>query len=363
MRQAFAVLRIQKLKTWGAVAGAGKHNERERETPNADPSKSADNQQLVTTASKDVVTSCRQLIGEQKIRKNAVLVVEMLISASPSYFRSANPEQAGSYNKERLERWRDTAMDWAKQKYGERIVSALLHLDESTPHIHLILVPLDEKGKLNCRSHFGGTRHTLSNLQTEYAEVLSQLGIERGIQNSQATHQKVSQYYTLTQTDKEIHLPQATQYSKLDRPNKITRMSDKELVAYEKKAVLSGITAQKAVDKKIITAVTNKNTLLENENKQLKQRNSKLFKEKTALQKEVDKLRGIEPGQVLSRLFKAKGPYSHEMGGQYYILPNKKEVKVSGARWQTDSRRGRGAIDLVMHLQGYTQIHMEKALA
>lgn len=51
------------------------------------------------------------------------------------------------------------------------------------------------------------------------------------------------------------------------------------------------------------------------------------------------------------------------MGRQYYILPNKKEVKVSGARWQTDARRGRGAIDLVMHLQGYTQMHMEKALA
>ena len=32
----FTVLRIQKLKTWGAIAGAAKHNQRERETPNAD---------------------------------------------------------------------------------------------------------------------------------------------------------------------------------------------------------------------------------------------------------------------------------------------------------------------------------------
>lgn len=40
-------------------------------------------------------------------------------------------------------------MGWLNEKYGNRIVSAILHVDEATPHIHALLVPLDDKGKLN----------------------------------------------------------------------------------------------------------------------------------------------------------------------------------------------------------------------
>ena len=104
-------------------------------------------------------------------------------------------------------------MNWLNEKYGNRIVSAILHVDEATPHIHALLVPLDDKGKLNCRSLFGGTRHTLSRLQTEYGEAVSSLGIDRGIENSRATHQKVSQFYTLTQGQAAPEVPLARAYT------------------------------------------------------------------------------------------------------------------------------------------------------
>ena len=84
----------------------------------------------------------------------------------------------------------------------------------------------------------------------------------------------------------------------------------------------------------------------------MKQANSKLAQEKTALQKQMDVLRGVEPGAVLSRLFKAKGPYKKE-GQQYYILPDKREISVNDSRWNADGQQGKGAIDLVMVLRGY----------
>ena len=104
---AFTVLRIQKLKTWGAVAGAGKHNQRERETPNADAEKASLNRHLVGTPGMDNVAAIKEAIGSQRIRKNAVLGVEMLLSASPDYFRPSAPEKAGSYDAPRLEKWKN----------------------------------------------------------------------------------------------------------------------------------------------------------------------------------------------------------------------------------------------------------------
>lgn len=357
---AFSVLRIQKLKTWGAIAGAGKHNQRERETPNADANRGSANQHIVGAPGMDAIAAVKEVIGSQRIRKNAVLGVEMLLSASPDYFRPGAPEQAGTYDASRLEKWKTASMDWLKEKYGNRIVSTILHVDEATPHMHVLLVPLDDKGKLNCRSLFGGTRHTLSQLQTEYGAAVADLGISRGIENSRATHQKVSQFYTLAQRENSPELPLARSYTAPEMPGLLSR-SDKQLKAYEHKAALSGATAQKNADAAFISAIHNKNAMLEQENVRLKQANSKLMQEKSELQKQRDILRGIELGPALTRLFDAKGPYRRE-AQQYYILPGNREVEVNSSRWKADGKRGTGAIDLVMHLRGYSQYNMDKAL-
>ena len=158
----FAVLRIQKLKTWGAIAGSGKHNQRERDTPNADASRTAQNTMLIGSPDKSSVDAVKKAIGNQRIRSNAVLGVEMLLSASPDYFRPDAPEKAGTYEPERLQAWTQTATQWLQERYGSRVISATLHLDEVTPHIHALLVPLDDKGKLNCRALFGGSKHLVA---------------------------------------------------------------------------------------------------------------------------------------------------------------------------------------------------------
>lgn len=282
----FTVLRIQKLKTWGDIAGSGKHNQRERETPNADTARTTANQHLVGAPGMDNVATVKQAIGTQRVRKNAVLGVEMLLSASPAYFRPGSPGLAGSYDTTRLQNWKEATMGWLNEKYGNRIVSAILHVDEATPHIHALLVPLDDKGKLNCRSLFGGTRHTLSRLQTEYGEAVSSLGIDRGVENSRATHQKVGQFYTLTQGQTAPEIPFAQKYTAPQMPGKVARMSDDSLKEYARNAAVSGAKAQQEAVSELVSAVHSKNAMLEREVLRLKQANSKLARRKPNYKRE-----------------------------------------------------------------------------
>ena len=364
MRPAFTVLRIQKLKSWGAIAGSGKHNQRERETPNADGTRTPHNQLLVDSPEKSSVDAIKEAIGDQRIRKNAVLGVEMLLSASPEYFRPSAPEKAGSYDPDRLQSWTQASTNWLEQRYGERIIKATLHLDEATPHMHVLLVPLDDKGKLNCRALFGGTRHTLSNLQTDYAQAVATLGIERGIINSRAEHQKVSQFYTFTQGEKLLDLPVTRNFAPPEMPSKLMRMSDEQLMQYARQAASNGAKAQQEAVEPVFTATRNENILLKRENLSLKKVNSRLIQEKTAMQKQMDQVRGLEISDVLFRIFNAKGPYTKGAGHPCrYILPDEREVTVTGDSWKVPpTKRGKGAIDLVMALRGYGQQDLTKVV-
>ncbi|MGB6300609.1 MAG: plasmid recombination protein, partial [Rivularia sp. (in: cyanobacteria)] len=78
--------------------------------------------------------------------------VEMLLSASASYFRPNVPHEAGTYEKQRLDNFVKASVNWLDSSWRERVIRAELHLDEITPHIHAYIVPLDERGKLNCRA-------------------------------------------------------------------------------------------------------------------------------------------------------------------------------------------------------------------
>jgi Plasmid recombination enzyme/Protein of unknown function (DUF3991) len=189
---AYAICRIQKLKASNLRVSA-QHNTRQRFTPNANP----DKPYVCIIGGEEVELDAlvRERIGKQTIRKNAVMAVEILLSASPEYFRPLDPSEAGYWEQDKLDNFVTATQAWLTYKYGDRLVQAYLHLDEATPHIHAYLVPLDEKGKLNCRGLFG-QRWQLSQLQDSYAQALEHLGIERGIKGSRATHTQISQYYT-----------------------------------------------------------------------------------------------------------------------------------------------------------------------
>ncbi len=197
-----AVCKIQKIKSWGMLKGNEAHTARERDTPNANPEVS--NIRIIGDSSNlDLATLVRHAIGSQKIRSNAVLAIEMLLSASASYFRPDVPQEAGTYDKQRLDNFVEATVNWLYSSWKERVVRAELHLDEITPHIHAYIVPLDERGKLNCRAMFGG-RIKLSELQDSFGRAVEHLGISRGIKGSRATYTTLKKYYAAVNQDSQL---------------------------------------------------------------------------------------------------------------------------------------------------------------
>lgn len=67
--------------------------------------------------------------------------VQMVISASPSFFDAANENAA----KEKLDQWTKATMEWLRSEYDEDLAHVSLHLDETTPHMHVLVVPTYER--------------------------------------------------------------------------------------------------------------------------------------------------------------------------------------------------------------------------
>lgn len=183
---AYAILRAKKLKTAGSVAAALQHNFRERDTPNADLARTPSNEHHASTCSDQAMGRLRQLLPT-KHRKDAVLAVEYVMTASPTWFERATPEQQAAF----FER----SLAWLRDKYGPaNVIAATVQRDEKTPHLSAFVVPRTPDGRLSAKD-FIGNRDKMRADQTSFAERVRDLGLERGIQGSRATHQRVAQHY------------------------------------------------------------------------------------------------------------------------------------------------------------------------
>jgi len=253
------------------------------------------------------------------------------LTASPEYFRPSDPGRAGYYEEQKLDDFQHTACEWLQTRYGDRIVRAELHLDESTPHIHAYMVPLDEKGKLNCRALLGGSRYRLSELQDDFATAMAPLGLERGIKGSRAKHTEVRKYYAAVNS-----LPNAS----LDMQTMQRQLADR----------------QRAIKDSAQMERTNKALSLENQ--QLKQRLAKASAEAYTYseqakdwQKKYDdlanKVRDVPLEQVAYELGLDPDPKDkHKWQHENHI------INITGSKfydWQ-HLKGGGGAIDLVMHV-------------
>jgi Plasmid recombination enzyme/Protein of unknown function (DUF3991) len=210
----YGICRISKLKSAGAIAASESHTRRLRPTPNADLTR--ENERFICTEPGTLMLGQEVFnrIGNQTIRKDAVLCVEILLSASPEFFRPGDRGNAGQWDSVHLANWKKTNHDWLSEMFGDRVVRAELHLDEVTPHIHAYLVPLDEKGKLNCRGIFGG-REKLSQFQDSYAAAMKPLGLERGIKGSRATHTEIKEYYAAVVKEPDLSLTSAEMHHQI----------------------------------------------------------------------------------------------------------------------------------------------------
>lgn len=192
------ILRTGKLKTIGNIASSLSHNYRTRPTPNADPSRTANNQHDLKTAGQ-VLDGIKNRLPE-KTRSNAVLCVEYLITMSPDWSGLGTEKEADFFKK---------SVEWLKQKHGaENVISTSIHRDETTPHLVAYVVPIDSQGKLNAREFLGG-RAKLSKMQTDFHDQVKDLGLERGLEGSKAEHKTIKDFYAeIQKPDNEKYLIQ-----------------------------------------------------------------------------------------------------------------------------------------------------------
>lgn len=171
----FAIMRIEKIKSIVAGNARLRHNRRETRCVTSNPGRK--NVCLIFSYQMrdDRNKSFREIFHErtkgQKPRKNAVMALEVVLTFSP-----------GAVPEEKLKDWAQDNADWLRKTFGENnIIDCQCHRDEKNFHLHAILIPIDEKGRLNARAFVGGTRQKMSELQTDYANAMEKYGLKRGI--------------------------------------------------------------------------------------------------------------------------------------------------------------------------------------
>lgn len=225
----YAILRTQKLKSIYSINRSLKHAFREQETPNADDRKTPENLTYFSDSKQSALERLKSVLPEKR-RKNAVLAIEYLITASPEDMRFKTREQQMAYFKDSIE--------WLKEKHGEQnIVNVGIHFDETTPHLYAYVVPMDQRGKLNCRAFLGGSK-ALSDMQSDFAErVGKKHGLERGIKGSKAKHQRVSKFYANINNTQQIaeyekNRQMAWKLTNIDVKPRIMGYQDKKLFGF-----------------------------------------------------------------------------------------------------------------------------------
>lgn len=216
----YAIMRVEKLKTTGNIGGSGQHAFRERETPNADPRRCADNLTLRGPSSaRGIIAAVNARLEVPTHRHHdAVICLEYLFAFSPD--ASLRKDPSGYF--------RD-CVAWLDQLHGpENVVSAVVHHDETTPHLCAYVVPIHHRGGTERKRNvadgrnpdgsqrrkvitqvvgdevwlsaaaYVGSKKKLSDMQTDFARRVGRPhGLVRGVERSRATHTTIKQFYAL----------------------------------------------------------------------------------------------------------------------------------------------------------------------
>ena len=155
MKAQYAILRFAKYKG-PEIGHIEAHNERTKEkyasNPDIDTARSHLNFHLVTPERKYRAESEKQIAKAGcRTRSDSVRVVEALVTASPEFFKGKKKSEVKAYFTEALE---------FIQKYQSKdtIISAVVHMDEKTPHMHLCFVPLTEDKRLSAKDIIGNKK-------------------------------------------------------------------------------------------------------------------------------------------------------------------------------------------------------------
>ena len=208
----YAVLHLEKAK--GADSGMSAHIERTIQPKNADPTRTHLNRELIQFP--DGVSNRTEAIQhrlntaglKRKIGKNQVQAIRIVLTGTHTDMEQI--EQTA-----RLDEWCQDNLDWLRKTYGAgNVVSAVLHMDEETPHIHATIVPIvqterkKQKKEQNVKKKYRTkapaprlcadevmSRANLIRYQDTYAGQMAAYGLQRGIKGSEAQHISMHEYY------------------------------------------------------------------------------------------------------------------------------------------------------------------------
>lgn len=181
----YAVVHMMKIKS-GAVGGIQSHNNREHEpktNPDVDMSRSEDNYDLISCDNykRSIKEKLSNLVESSRaIRKDAVVVCNFIVTS--------DNETMDALGADRQREFFQDSVKWFSDRYGaDRVLNATVHMDETTPHLHIGVMPITQDGRLSAKAIF--TKTEMKAIQTEFArEVGEKYGLERGVEGSERTH-------------------------------------------------------------------------------------------------------------------------------------------------------------------------------
>ena len=199
----FAVARMQKVKS-GNLVGVGNHNQRNTDNhsnKDIDVERSQLNYDLVNRT-ENYKRDIEQFINDNKsssraVRKDAVLINEWIITSDNPFFKDKDDKEIKDFF--------DTAKSYFADKFGDNNIRyAQVHLDETTPHMHLGIVPFNDEHKLSAKTVFN--RQALQAVQDELPKYLNERGfeLERGEKGSERKNLTVPEYKKAKDELKEI---------------------------------------------------------------------------------------------------------------------------------------------------------------
>lgn len=206
-----AIFRVQGIKTTNDLRGIAKHNVERISTSNMDidVTKSGDNIQLIEADAENNsylkkffrTVEPMKVQHEEKMkteRKDRVKSFEGKINSTKNdvaceFLFASDEKFFEGKSKDDIREWANASLDFVKKEVGiseENILHAVVHMDETTPHLHVVAVPLVKKfdGRVKKdvwqinRKHFMPTKEDMSKLQDKYFEAMRAKGyeVERG---------------------------------------------------------------------------------------------------------------------------------------------------------------------------------------
>lgn len=216
-------LRMDKIKP-STVEAADQHNRRLVAVKSANPDGEAyriygDKGKTILELLEGLVESLGadmkkiKIMNGQTPDKQTTIVNEWVLSASPEYFRPGRAGEAGVYDQDRVDAFVEAATQWAQKRFGKNLLAIDVHLDETTPHLHISTAPLvsAEKNLRRTKAEIAAgitktatlwsfnssslyTPEIMKEFQTDIAEAMSHLGLQRGVP-SEAKHETVREFY------------------------------------------------------------------------------------------------------------------------------------------------------------------------